>query len=583
MQPVRNDAGRRVGLPLVLAAAVLLAGWVLSAMLPTYLVFLATTAVISTIALIGLGVVTGTAGMIVLCQLTLAAVGAWVVSWLNVIGAPGGLLLWLPAAGLVAGLAGVVIGLPALRLRGVNLAVVTLGFAAAADLTLVKTQFPGAVNGTKIPRPELFGTDRSYFFLAVIVLVIVAAAAYFLQRSRWGSSWRSVAFSERGTASAGSSVRAAKLSAFAVSSAIAGIAGGLIAGQVGTAYPSGFNTLQSLALYVLAIVAGTHLLEMALFGGILWVLIPELLKRWGVPQDWGFVVFGLLGIQALTTNSNLGQDIRNALQRHKRRKGSEAESAELVPLPDHDSDYTPPAVDPNAAVVLSVRNLTVEFGQIKALTKVNVDIPEATIVGLIGPNGAGKSTFVDAVAGFLPEHGGEVLLDGNSLNGLPPHHRARLGLRRTFQQDRVPPSLTVVDYVHFISRGASTREEIVDILDFFGCPAPATRIASIDVGTRRIIEVAAGVAAKPRLLVLDEPAAGLSHEEHVAFGQRLRQVPERYKAAVLIIEHDLDLVRSVCQSVTVLDFGEVLASGRQEAVLSDPKVLKAYMGETELL
>lgn len=581
MQLVSNVFLSRRWIPFVLAAAAVFAGWVISMALPNYLVFLGTTAIVATVSLVGLGIVTGSAGMIVLCQLTFAAIGAWIVSWLNVIGAPGGLLLWIVAGGLAAGAAGVIIGLPALRLRGVNLAVVTLGFAAAADLTLVKVQFPGAVNGTKIPRPELFSSDRGYFFLTVIVLVAIALLVFFLQKSRYGSSWQSVAFSERGTASAGSSVRMAKLTAFAVSSAIAGIAGGLIAGQVATAYPSGFNTLQSLALYVLSIVAGAHLVEMALFGGILWVLIPELLKRWGIPQDWGLVVFGLMGIQALTTNSNLGQDIRNAVERRRRRGTGPAEAA-LVPLATNELEPVPaPGADP--AILLRVENLTVEFGQLKALNDVSLTIAERTIVGLIGPNGAGKSTLVDAITGFLPQHGGEVWLGEDKLNSLPPHQRARIGLRRTFQQDRVPPSLTVLSYMSFIARGASTQKEMLDILEFFGCPGPEVRISNVDVGTRRIIEVAANIAAKPHLLVLDEPAAGLSHEEHIAFGQRLRLIPQRYNTAILIIEHDLDLVRSVCQYITVLDFGEVLASGEQADVLSDPKVLKAYMGETELL
>jgi branched-chain amino acid transport system permease protein len=234
-------------------------------------------------------------------------------------------------------------------------------------------------------------------------------------------------------------------------------------------------------------------------------------------------------------------------------------------------------------VLLKVENLTVEFGQIKALHDVSMTIAEGTIVGLIGPNGAGKSTFVDAVSGFLPQHSGDVWLGVDRLNDSAPHQRARVGLRRTFQQDRVPPSLTVYEYMDFIARGKTSREEIVDLLDFFGCPGPGVRIANVDIGTRRTIEVAANIAARPRLLILDEPAAGLSHEEHVAFGQRLRQVPQRYETTILIIEHDLDLVRSVCQYITVLDFGEVLASGEQEEVLADSKVLKAYMGETELI
>lgn len=564
---------------LVIALVTLVAGLLLSTFLPVYLVYLATTAVISTISLLGLGIVTGTAGMIVLCQLTFAAVGAWVVSWLNVVDAPGNLILWLLPAGIAAGLIGVLIGLPALRLRGVNLAVVTLGFAAAADLTLSKTQFPGAVDGLKVPRPELFASDRSYFFLTVIITVLLAVAVYFLQSSRWGSSWKSVAFSERGTAAAGSSVRLAKLTAFAVSSAIAGVAGGLLAGQVGTAYPAGFSSLQSLALYVLAIVAGAHFVEMALFGGILWVLIPEMLKRWGIPQDWGFVVFGILGIQTLTTNSNLGRDIRNLI--FKRRKKCNIESTLVSKVPElPDSEAKGSAYE--GKVLLQVKNLGVQFGALKALDSVDFSIGEGKITALIGPNGAGKSTFVDAVSGFLPGHAGEVLLGGDSLNGFTPNARAVAGLRRTFQQDRVPPGLMVLDYMKFVAKKSSSNAEFLEILHFFGCPAH-TRIEHVDVGTRRIIEVAANIAAKPRLLILDEPAAGLSHEEHVAFGERLKQVPKRFGTTLLIIEHDLDLVRSVCDSITVFDFGRILASGEQDIVLSDPKVIKAYMGETEML
>ncbi|MGH3588086.1 MAG: ABC transporter permease subunit, partial [Pseudonocardia sp.] len=121
------------------------------------------------------------------------------------------------------------------------------------------------------------------------------------------------------------------------------------------------------------------------------------------------------------------------------------------------------------------------------------------------------------------------------------------------------------------------------MLAFFGCPPARTRLADVDVGTRRLVEVAGHVLAQPRVLLLDEPAAGLSHEEHVAFGERLRQVPARFGITLLLIEHDLDLVRSVCDTLTVLDFGEVLASGPQHEVLADPAVLKAYMGETEML
>ncbi|QTX05372.1 ABC transporter permease subunit [Agromyces archimandritae] len=589
--------------PFAVAAVAIVAGYALSVGLDGYTVFLAVSAVTAAIAILGLGIVTGSAGMIALCQLTFAAVGAWIVSLLNVLEAPGGFVVWLVLGGLAAGVVGVLVGLPALRLRGVNLAVVTLGFAAAADVTLVQIQFPGSKDGIPIARPESFSSDRSYFFFSIIVLAVCALIVFFLQRSRWGSSWKAVAFSERGTAAVGQSVRTAKLTAFAVSAALGGVSGGLLAGQVQLPFASSFTPLQSLALYVLAVMSGAYLIDMAVFGGLLWVLVPELLKRWGVPQDWGFVVFGVLGVQALTSGTNLGQGIRNlwwkradaraaAARVTARRDGTTplAEEAGVDAAPSPAATASSPGVDlaadrlaASAPPALEVEHLTVRFGALAALDGVSLTVPANSVMGLIGPNGAGKSTFVDAIGGFLPNAEGTVRLGGTELGRRSPTARARLGLRRTFQQDRVPPTLTIDAYVRFVAGRRVSAAEVDDVLAFFGCPSARTRLTGVDVGTRRLIEVAGNVLAAPKLLLLDEPAAGLSHEEHVALGARLAEAPARFGMSIVLIEHDLDLVRSVCSSLTVLDFGRVLASGPQDEVLADPDVIKAYMGETEML
>ncbi|MCO1338882.1 branched-chain amino acid ABC transporter permease [Kocuria polaris] len=585
---IQSSAIRR-SWPFAVGLAAIGLGALLSSVLPGYFVFLAISAVTASIAIIGLGIVTGSAGMIALCQLTFAAVGAWIVSLLNIHQVPGGFILWLCLGGVAAGFVGVLVGLPALRLRGVNLAVVTLGFATAASVTLVQIQFPGSADGIPVERPALFASDRDYFFFSVIVLTVCALVVFFLQRSRWGSSWKAVAFSERGTAAAGQSVQVAKLTAFAVSAALGGISGGLLAGQVQLPFASSFTPLQSLALYILAVMSGAHLIDMAIFGGILWVLVPELLKRWGVHQDWGLVIFGVLGIQALTSGTNLGQGIRNLIWKRSARQTDKAKPALPSPGDGVDVATAPRTTDHGdepasfGEPVLTVEGLTVQFGPLKANDEVSLQVPGASIMGLIGPNGAGKSTFVDAISGFLPKHGGRVLLDGHDLVGLSPTRRARLGLRRTFQQDRVPPSLTIDEYVRFVARRRLTPSEIVEVLNFFGCPPAPTRLSSVDVGTRRLVEVAANVLATPRLLILDEPAAGLSHDEHLALAARLRELPARYGVSLIIIEHDLDLVRSVCPTLTVLDFGKVIATGPQDEVLANPEVIKAYMGETELL
>lgn len=577
----------RTVLPIAIAVAGVALAWALSVGLSGYYVFLGISALTAIIAVLGLGVVTGSAGIIALSQLTFAAIGAWVVAWLSTNEAPGGFIVWLLLGGLAGGLAGVLIGLPALRLRGVNLAVVTLGFAAAFDVMLVQIQFPGSVDGIAVTRPGAFSSDREYFFFAAIVMILCALIVSWLQGSRMGSGWKAVAFSERGTAAVGQSVSAAKLSAFAVSAALGGISGGLLAGQVQLPFASSFAPLQSLALYILAVMSGAYLIDMAIFGGILWVVVPELLKKWGVPQDWGFVVFGLLGIQALTSGSNLGEGIRSVLRRRATRRAAAAAAAAPPEVATSVLDVfaVPEAADPvpaDAPPVLEVSELTVQFGALTALDHVTLAVRPRSIMGLIGPNGAGKSTFVDAVSGFLPQHTGRTLLDGAEISTLSPVQRARRGLRRTFQQDRVPPQLTVEAYVRFVARRRLDHDELADALAFLGCPPPETPLTVVDVGTRRLIEVAAAVLAGPRLLILDEPAAGLSHEEHVQFGHRLTRIPSRFDTAIVLIEHDLDLVRTVCGELTVLDFGKVLAQGPTAEVLDTPAVIAAYMGDAEV-
>ncbi|GAB3886671.1 hypothetical protein GCM10029964_051340 [Kibdelosporangium lantanae] len=385
-------------LPLAVAVVAVLVGYAFSVGLAGYFVYLGISVVVAAISLLGLGVVTGSAGMISLCQLTFGAVGAYVVSACNVASVPGGFVVWLLLGGLAAGLAGVLVGLPALRLRGITLAVVTLGLAAAADLTLTQIQFPGATEGLSVERP--FFDDRSYFLFGVVVLVVCGLGVYHLRRGRWGSAWQMVGFSERGTAAVGASVRTSKLTAFAVSAALGGISGGLLTGQVGLAFPASFTAIQSLALYVLAIMSGAHLIDMAVFGAVLWVAVPELLKRWGVPQDWGFVIFGVLGVQALAGRGNLGAAIRNFW--HSR---STVGVGIAGPVPSGEV-LTP------GEPVLEVRGLSVSFGQVKALSDVDISVPSHGVLGVIGPNGAGKSTLVDVISGFLPQAAGTVLLDG---------------------------------------------------------------------------------------------------------------------------------------------------------------------------
>ncbi len=545
------------------------------AFLPKYWIFLVTAIFITGIALQSLGLVTGRTGMISLCQMSFAGVGAWVTGYLNVAEAPGGLIVWIVLGGLAAVPVGVVIGLPALRLRGINLAIVTLGFAAAFDTVLATITFPGQTAFIQVVRPSWFESDGGYFALVMIVYVAIAVALEFVNRSRLGASWLAVRHSERAAAAHGVSVPMAKLSAFAISAFISGVSGGLLAGYLGTLVAENFNMMQSLALFAVASMVGAHFTLGAVAGGAMITLFPELLRRLGLPQDIGNVFFAVGAVQAMSTGETISETwvrLGSKLASRFRRKPAPVAVADVKTA----RPLGAPAVH-QPGVALEVNGLTVRYGNVLALDKVSLKVPSRTVVGLIGPNGAGKSTTVDAIAGFLPRYEGSVSLNGRPLEGLLATERARLGVRRTWQTTRIAPELTVGDYIRLAAPGIRPSE-IEAVLEWFDCPVPEAAIASVDAGSRRLIDVAGVVAAKPPVLLLDEPAAGQSYAEALKLGDRIASIPEVFGSAVLLIEHDMDLVRKACSDITVFDFGRVIANGAPQTVLSSPIVQKAYMG-----
>jgi branched-chain amino acid transport system permease protein len=219
----------------------------------------------------------------------------------------------------------------------------------------------------------------------------------------------------------------------------------------------------------------------------------------------------------------------------------------------------------------------VRYRNVVAIDRVSFVVPARTVVGLIGPNGAGKSSTVDAIAGFLPGYDGGVKLRGQSVDALSASQRARVGIRRTWQTTRIAPELRVGEYIR-LAAGKLGDDELAGILAWLDCPPPETLIASVDAGTRRLLDLAGVVAARPPVILLDEPAAGQSYAEALKLGERIAEIPEKFGSAVLLIEHDMDLVRRACSQLVVFDFGRVIASGVPQAVLALPVVQKAYMG-----
>ncbi len=254
------------------------------------------------------------------------------------------------------------------------------------------------------------------------------------------------------------------------------------------------------------------------------------------------------------------------------------------------------------AALLDVTAATVRFGGIHALTEADFTIAPGTVTSLIGPNGAGKTTLLNAITGMVPLTSGAVLLDGVDIAGLPPHKRAEAGVVRTFQNLEVFTSMSVLENVmagrHALTRYSvaasllrtpgfrraerECREAALDCLEFVGladlADAPA---GDLPYGKQRLLEMARALAAAPKLLLLDEPAAGLNSKETAELGNLIRAVRDRRGVAVGLVEHDMDLVMSVSDFVTVLHFGHPLAAGTPDQIQANPEVIKAYLGEDD--
>ena len=232
--------------------------------------------------------------------------------------------------------------------------------------------------------------------------------------------------------------------------------------------------------------------------------------------------------------------------------------------------------------MLHVRELTVAFGGVKPLDGVSLELPSG-VCGLVGPNGAGKTTLFNVLSGFVKPAGGAVDAEGTKLLGMAPHRRARWGLRRTFQQEQVVHALSAYDNVRVTADELGGDEAAVrEALAFVGLEAPDHRGSELSMLERRLVELAKCVVGRPRMVLLDEPGAGLGEAETERLVHLIRQIPERYDAQVILVDHDMELVSAVCSTTAVLDFGRVIALGRTSEVLADDHVRRAYLGTEDV-
>jgi branched-chain amino acid transport system ATP-binding protein len=233
--------------------------------------------------------------------------------------------------------------------------------------------------------------------------------------------------------------------------------------------------------------------------------------------------------------------------------------------------------------MIEVSDLTVKFGGVTPLDGMNVTFDKGTC-GLIGPNGAGKTTFFNVLSGFVKPASGTVTAFGEDLLKMAHFRRARWGVRRTFQTEQAIEELSVYDNValaheHSKVAAASRRDDVLDTIAFVGLEVePRSRVGTLGARDRRLVEVARALVGRPRVVLLDEPAAGLPDEETAHLGEVIKRIPENSDAIVILVDHDMSLVSSCCAETSVLDFGKLIASGKTADVLRDENVVRAYLG-----
>lgn len=575
-----------------------------------------TTMIMAIIAL-SLVVLTGLVGQISLAQAAFAGASGFTLSKLiehTDIPFP----LTPVIAALVAAVLGVVVGLPALRIRGAHLAVVTLGLAVAVERFIFRNPVLTPSNGNVISGPELFGIDLTvregrniarieFGLLVVVIAVLVFVAVGNIARGSTGRRFLAVRSDEKAAAGVGVDVAATKLTAFALSSFLAGVGGVLLGYSRGQLSADSFGVFVGLSILTFAYLGGITSVSGAVVAGtfaplgIGFVLFDRLIGA----ADQYLLLSGVgLVITAIFNPVGIAGANRQLLDRlspsRSDRLADLAGQAE-APLPSRDvADGEDGRAEiqhhrrvfPGSEVVLSARTIDVSYSGIKAVDSVTIDVRSGQVVGLIGANGAGKTTMLDAIGGFV-DHGGEVELNGVIIDGLAPHQRAEAGMARTWQSIQLFRDLTVGENVRIAAEPKRAVSTLVDVvrpsmsaidarvettLELMGLSAVADRApGQLSLGRQKLVGLARAMVSDPTVVLLDEPAAGLDETARKRIARRVIDIVND-GAAVLVIDHDMNFVFDVCDHIYVLDFGRLIASGPPQAVRGDQAVMDAYLG-----
>lgn len=539
-------------------------------------------------------VVTGYAGQVSLAQLVLAGGSAFLLSRFTTdLGVP------FPIAPILAAVCvtvlGVVVGLPALRLRGLPVAVVTLALAAAVEsFWFQNPQFNGGTAGAPVEQPSLFGVDLSIgsglayprLEFGITVLVVLAATAVgvaLLRRSQLGASMLAVRANERSAAASGIDVARVKIAAFAIGAFVAGLGGALTAYQQQVATAASFTTLAGIGLFATVYLTGVTSVLGGLAagvggaGGLVFYAVND---SFDLSTYYAVISGALLVLTVIQYPEGVIGPVHEGIRRVRARGLATIAPGDLM---KSSTALEEPAERAIGDVVLTVESVGVRYGGVVALEGVSFSVREGEIVGLIGPNGAGKTTLLDTLSGFVPSATGSVALAGHRLDGRAPHRRVRAGLGRTFQAIELYEDLTVGENIRVGATGSGDRgqmpaDHLERLLEVLGLHHVVDRpVAELSQGQRQVVSIARALAGRPKVVLLDEPAAGLDSAESLWLGERLQRV-RAAGITIVMIDHDMGLVLDTCDRIVVLDLGQKIAEGTPAEIRGNAAVVAAYLG-----